>query len=61
MVNTTNSYAQYSISQIYIFFKVQIKYYSIDKNRLRLSGEEERNDKTKRKMTTARILLKNEN
>ena len=62
----TNSYAQNILSLRFIFFLVQIKY-SIDKNQLRLSGEEERNDKIKRKMTTAlRILkkiklLKNEN
>ena len=47
----------YHISQIYIFFSSQIKY-SIDKNQLRLSGEEERNDKIKRKMTTALRILK---
>ena len=59
MVNTTNSYAQYILSLRFIFFLVQIKY-SIDKNRLRLSGVEERNDKIKRKMTTAlRIIKKN--
>ena len=50
MVNTTNSYAQNILSLRFIFFLVQIKY-SIDKNQLRLSGEEERNDKIKRKMT----------
>lgn len=38
------------LSDLYFFYRVQIKY-SIDKNQLRLSGEEERNDKIKRKMT----------
>ena len=52
IINTTNSYAQnISISQIYIFFSSNqiYEYNSIDKNRLRLSGEEERNDKIKEK------------
>ena len=53
----TNSYAQNILSLRFIFFLVQIKY-SIDKNQLRLSGEEERNDKIKRKMTTALRILK---
>ena len=58
LVISTNVHST-NISQIYIFFTlvVQIKY-SIDKNQLRLSGEEERNDKIKRKMTTALRILK---